>query len=265
MNKQPKWLSVVAGAGYSAKTVMYCMLGLFIVSSAISAFGSENATQQNVFQTVKSQPFGQVMLIALIAGLICYTIWRWLQASLNTEGLDMSKGKDIIMRVFLFVSGVLYAGVAYLGLKVLTGEKSGQGGGSGEDMTAQLMQYQWGQLLVGAIGVIILIFAVIQFKHAYKGDFMDKFKHHKLSSEQQKTTRTAGKLGYTARGVVYVLVGGFFAIAAWRHNPEQAGGLQQALNTLTEQAYGQLLLAAVGVGFVMFGIYCAFEARYRRT
>ncbi|MCU7553583.1 DUF1206 domain-containing protein [Alteromonas sp. ASW11-19] len=265
MNEQPKWVSVVAGAGYSAKTVMYCMLGLFILSSAISAFGSENTTQQNVFQTVKSQPFGQVMLTVLIIGLICYTIWRWLQAALNTEDLDMSNGKDIIMRVFLFVSGVLYAGVAYLGLKVLTGEQSGKGGGSSEDMTAQLMQYQWGQLLVGAIGVTILIFAFIQFKHAYTGDFMKKFKHRELSSEEQKTTRTAGRLGYTARGVVYVLVGGFFAIAAWRHNPEKAGGLQQALSTLTEQAFGQLLLGAVGAGFVLFGIYCAFEARYRRT
>ncbi len=266
MENQSKALSVIAAAGYSAKTVMYTILGLFIVSSAISAIGRENTTQKHVFETIQQQPFGQAMLIAVIAGLICYALWRWLQCFLNTESLDMGKAKDVVMRVFLFVSGLIYFVVAYLGIKVLTGEdKQSSGGSDKKEMTQQLMQYEWGPWLVGAVGAAIIVFAFIQFKHAYKADFMKKFKTEKLSQTAQHATRKAGQLGYAARGVVYILVGGFFAYAALTRDPSEAGGLQKALQTLTEQAYGHYLLIAVGVGFVMFGIYCAFEAKYRRT
>jgi hypothetical protein len=126
------WLSAIASAGYSAKTIMYSMLGVFILSSVITAADREKATQENVFSTLKSQPFGQVLLGILIAGLVSYALWRWLQSILNTESLDMTKAKDIIMRVFLFVSGIFYFGAAFLGAKVLIGSNSGSSsGGSG--------------------------------------------------------------------------------------------------------------------------------------
>nr|WP_280115949.1 DUF1206 domain-containing protein [Alteromonas sp. K632G] len=105
----------------------------------------------------------------------------------------------------------------------------------------------------------------MQFKHAYKADFLKKFEQAKLTGHKQKTTKVVGRLGYFARGVVYLLVGSFFVISAVKNDPSEAGGLQQALQTLTQQAFGLYMLAAMGVGFIMFGIYCGFEARYRRT
>lgn len=270
MRDTSNWLSAIASAGYSAKTIMYSMLGVFILSSVITAAGREKATQENVFSTLKSQPFGQVLLAILIAGLVSYALWRWLQSILNTESLDMTKAKDIIMRVFLFVSGIFYFGAAFLGAKVLidsnSGSSSNSGGGSkGEQVSHQLLQYQWGTYLVAAIGAGVLIFAFMQFKHAYKADFLKKFEQAKLTGHKQKTTKVVGRLGYFARGVVYLLVGSFFVISAVKNDPSEAGGLQQALQTLTQQAFGLYMLAAMGVGFIMFGVYCGFEARYRRT
>ncbi|AMJ88613.1 MULTISPECIES: DUF1206 domain-containing protein [Alteromonas] len=269
MRDTSNWLSAVASAGYSAKTIMYSMLGLFILSSVITAADREKATQEQVFVTLKSQPFGQVLLGILIAGLVSYALWRWLQSILNTESLDMTKAKDIIMRVFLFVSGLFYFGAAFLGAKVLigghTGGSSSGGDSKGEQVSQQLMQYQWGIYLVAAIGVGILVFAFMQFKHAYKADFLKKFEQDKLTGHKRKTTTVVGRIGYFARGIVYLLVGSFFVVSAIQSDPSEAGGLQQALQTLTQQTFGLYMLAAVGVGFIMFGIYCGFEARYRRT
>ncbi|WP_332874110.1 DUF1206 domain-containing protein [Alteromonas sp. IB21] len=117
---------------------------------------------------------------------------------------------------------------------------------------------------MAAIGACILIFAIVQFKHAYTTDFLEKFSLSSLSQRITKSVTVTGRLGYTARGVVYSLVGGFFILAALLSNPSEAGGLQKALETLMQQPFGPYLIAGVGVGFIMFGLYCALEAKYRK-
>ena len=77
MSSSTNWLNVIASAGYSAKTVMYSLLGLFILSSVITAAEREKATQKHVFETLQSQPFGKALLFGLIVGLVCYALWRW--------------------------------------------------------------------------------------------------------------------------------------------------------------------------------------------
>lgn len=265
MPSSTKWLNAIASAGYSAKTVMYSLLGLFILSSVITAAEREKATQKHIFETLQSQPFGKALLLGLITGLICYALWRWLQGFLNTESLQMDKAKDIVMRGFLFISGLFYFAAAYLGIKVLLGTDKNGGGSNSENVSQQLMQYEWGILLVSAIGAAIIIFAFIQFKHAYTADFLKKFDQAQLTGSHRQATKLAGRLGYFARGVVYLLVGSFFALSAYQSDPSEAGGLQKSLTTLTQQPFGLYLLAAVGIGFIMFGVYCGFEAKYRRT
>jgi len=86
-----------------------------------------------------------------------------------------------------------------------------------------------------------------------------------LSVFVKRCIKVTGRLGYTARGLVYCLVGCFFVIAALLSNPSEAGGLQKALEILMEQPFGPYLIAGVGVGVIMFGRYCELEARYRKV
>jgi hypothetical protein len=54
-------------------------------------------------------------------------------------------------------------------------------------------------------------------------------------------------------------------VAAVRFRPEEASGLDQALNTLAQQPYGPWLLAAVALGLAAYGVFCFFDARYHRV
>ena len=67
-----------------------------------------------------------------------------------------------------------------------------------------------------------------------------------------------------ARGVVFGLIGLFLIQAALQHNPEQAGGLDEALQALARQGHGRLLLGVVAVGLVAYGSYMLLIAWYRR-
>lgn len=266
MELSSKWKEITARAGYSAKTVMYVMLGVFILTSVFTALNREKASQSNVFITLKEQPLGQIFLGVLVFGLVCYACWRWLQIFITDKSDDDSLFIHIINKLFFLISGAFYFVAAYAGGKTLLEvQSSSSSQGSGKKVSEFLMQYEWGLLLVAAIGLCIIIFAVVQFKHAYTADFLQKFSLHALNQRISKSVKITGRLGYTARGVVYFLVGGFFILAAILSNPSQAGGLQKALETLMKQPFGPYLIAAVGAGFVMFGLYCALEAKYRNV
>lgn len=261
-----KWKKVTAKAGYSAKTVMYVMLGVFILTSVLTTLNREKASQSNVFITLKQQPLGQIFLCILVIGLACYALWRWLQVFIEDKSEDDSLFIHIINKLFFFVSGAFYFAAAYAGGKTLLEmQSSSSSQDNSKEVSEYLLQYEWGLMVVAAIGVCILIFAVVQFKHAYTTDFLEKFSLSSLSPRITKCVTVTGRLGYIARGVVYSLVGGFFILAALLSNPSEAGGLQKALETLMKQPFGPYIIAAVGVGFIMFGLYCALEAKYRKV
>ena len=56
------------------------------------------------------------------------------------------------------------------------------------------------------------------------------------------------KAGVVAHGVVTSLVGMLFLQAAWRANPDRAGGIGRTFSWLVNQPYGQVLVAAICIG-----------------
>jgi hypothetical protein len=53
--------------------------------------------------------------------------------------------------------------------------------------------------------------------------------------------------------------------AAITHSPAKSGGTDKALLTLRDQPFGPVLLIAVALGLVVFGVYGLCEARWRRV
>jgi len=50
--------------------------------------------------------------------------------------------------------------------------------------------------------------------------------------------------------------------AAWTHDSNKSGGLDQALHKVLQQPYGHVMLAAVALGFAGYGLFCFVRARY---
>ena len=56
-----------------------------------------------------------------------------------------------------------------------------------------------------------------------------------------------------------------WSLAAVNYDPEKARGLDAALRTLRDQAYGPILLILIALGIAAFGVYCFLQARYRKV
>ena len=73
-----------------------------------------------------------------------------------------------------------------------------------------------------------------------------------------------GVIGYSAEGVALMVVGILFWVAAATLDPTRASGLDGALRALAGVPFGEFILVVIGAGFIAYGLYSEFRARYAR-
>lgn len=83
------------------------------------------------------------------------------------------------------------------------------------------------------------------------GDGMDR--------SSQNVIETLARLGYAARGAVFVLVGGLAALAAWGSGG-RATDSRGALQTVLAQPFGRVLLGVIALGLAGFALWRAIQA-----
>jgi hypothetical protein len=159
---------------------------------------------------------------------------------------------------------VIYAGFAYLTVRVITGAQGSQARQQ-QDATAKIMQHPGGRWLVGAIGVIIVVVGLVLISEGIRRKFLKYLRTSQMSPRTRSVVTWLGVLGTAARGVVFALAGILVIDAAVTHSPAESGGIDKALLTLRDQPFGPVLLLAAALGLVVFGIYGLCEARWRRV
>jgi Domain of Unknown Function (DUF1206) len=257
------WVERLARVGYVTKGAVYIIVGALATLAAFRA-GGKTTDHQGAFKEIFTQPLGGVLTIIVGVGLTAYALWRIIQAMVDAEG----KGSDMkglaIRSVYTF-SGLVHAALAASAFKVvLNGGNSGSGDQEKREWTASLMQMPFGTWVVGIIGAGFLAAAAW---NVYKGN---KFKFRKrldvgdMNETEDTLAKRSGQIGHTARGVVFAIIGVFLIRAAIKYDPNEAGGLGDALRTLAGSPLGPWVLAVVAVGLVAYGGYMMIEAKYHR-
>ncbi len=73
-----------------------------------------------------------------------------------------------------------------------------------------------------------------------------------------------GTVGYVGKGIAVAVVGVLIVVAGVRSDPDQATGLDGAFDALRDLPAGSVVLVAVGIGFLAYGVYSFFRARFAR-
>jgi hypothetical protein len=260
-DKHPlEWL---ARAGYASRGLVYVIIGWLAVVAAFGA-GGQTTDSKGALQTILGQPFGKVLLGLVALGLLGYAAWRVTQAVADPD--DHGKdAKGVAVRGGLAVSAVTHTLLAIAAASMVFGFGSGGGGGGDggtSDWTAWLLEKPFGQWLVGLVGVAVMGAGVA---HVWKGWHAKFDKYLTWDGDTERVDRPICRFGLVARGVAFLLVGGFLLIAAWQADPDEAKGLSGMLQTLQQQPYGWALLGVMAIGLVAFGLYSLIESAYRRV
>ena len=256
-------IRILARSGYAARGVVYIIVGYFAVLAAFGGTGGQTTDSKGALQSILGQSFGQILLGVIAVGLIGYSLWRLIQAVMDTDGHGTG-AKGIAIRAGLLVSAVTHVLLAIFALSLIFGWGTGGGGGGGEtqDWTAWLMRQPYGRWLVGLVGLAVLGAGIAHIVKGWKAEFE---KYLRMDRQKLDTARPICRFGLIARGIVFLIIGGFFLVAAWQVDPSEARGLAGALQTLQQQSYGWLLLGIIALGLVAFGIYSMVEAIWRKV
>jgi Domain of Unknown Function (DUF1206) len=255
-------LQASARIGLAARGVVYGVIGLLAFKLAIGS-GGRAESQTGALQTIGHQPFGAVLLIVLAIGLAAYAIWRLV------DGVAGSSPRDdgaLQHRVSAIASGIGYAVLCYVAVKIIVGAHSSGGSSqSPRHATAGVLGWPGGPVLVAIAGLVVIGVGVYQ---GYKG-ISRKFEEESHVERMGSGTRTGftalGVAGHVARAITFILIGYFLVRAALDYSPKKAVGLDGALQKLAHASAGPLLLGIVAVGFIAFALYSIADARYHKV
>ena len=250
-----------AQVGLVARGVLYAIIGVLALQIAFGAGSGEQASQQGALQTIAQAPFGAVLVALVGVGLAGYAIWRASQF-FTEKGDEDSQAKDWVKRASYLVRALIHAALSYLAFRIAFGSGGGGGGGSSQTLTARLMSVTGGRILVGLVGLIMIGAACHQAYQAFSDNFMEELLTYRMSLSARTWVRRIGVAGHLGRAVVFGLVGLFLIRAAVEFNPNEAVGLDGALQTLAQQPAGPWLLALTALGLFAFGVYSIVRGRY---
>jgi hypothetical protein len=194
---------------------------------------------------------GRGLTIFLIIGMAGYGLWRVSDAAF---GMDSGRHhpKAWRRRIAAGSSGAIYLFLAYKALRIMLQGYSRSG--DAHEHAAAALNLPAGTFLLGAAAAVLGGAGIVQLRKAASCSFL----RHLDEPASRPLAKWLGRIGYAARGVIFITVAWLLGRAAFNDSAAQAGGLEQALDMLRGP-----LQFPVAAGLALFGFYSLIEARYR--
>lgn len=252
------WYQAAARGGWVARGV------LFVVTAVLAlqlAFGQrrEETNHRGAMEELAQKPFGKALLLALAVGLLAYAGWRLVEVLLNR-----SEDAGWTARVKHVAHAAAYLALSLMALGMLRSPQGQAGGGQQQGITARVLSWPGGGLLVAAVGLAVFATGLGIAWHVLRRGHREELELDEMSDDQRRLVDVLAVAGNLGRALVFCLVGWFIVTAALRNNPRQANGLDAALKQLLQEPYGAWLLGIVAVGLATYGAFCLVSARCHR-
>lgn len=253
--------SEVLGYAVRVGLVCYGLVHLLIAWLAIQlAVGtnSGSASTEGAMSELAQKPFGQITLYVVAAGFLALVVWKAIDAAVGYR--DEEGFKRLAKRGVSAGKVLLFGALGYSAVKIATG--AGSSGGGTDGPTARVMSLPGGQVLVGLAGAGVIAVAGALIWRGLSEGFTEHLEAKGRMGDAGKAYVIFGKIGYVSKGVALAAIGGLFVWAAWTHDPEKSGGLDQALTTVLQQPFGVPMLLVIAVGIGCYGLFCFACARH---
>jgi hypothetical protein len=257
---QGEWVERLARGGLVAKGLLYGLVGALAARVALG-YGGEPEDRAGALRTIAQDRLGRAMVVAIAFGLAAYATWRFAQAFFDRA--DVGNGaKGLAKRAGYLARGGWYVALAGLAVSVLVG-RGESARATEKEATAGVLEQPLGRWVVLGVGLGILGAGLYSGFRAASGKYWKDVRKRRMNRAGRRWFDVVGVFGHVARGVVFVLMGAFLARAAYEYDPNEAIGLDGALQKLAQQWHGQLWLGVTALGLVAYALFCFVQARHR--
>ncbi|MGL3200747.1 MULTISPECIES: DUF1206 domain-containing protein [Curtobacterium] len=254
-----RWFELLARGGFIGSGVVHLLIGYLVVLLGIgSAAGGTETDQSGALQQIERVPGGVFLLWVVAIGTAALTIRLVVEAVIGGRS-DSARAWGA--RAKNAGKAIVYGAISVSAMQYAIGAGTSSSGSS-RSAAAKALATPGGVfllLLVAAVAVGIGIALVIE---GARRSFWKQLVRPRQPIEH--TVTVLGVVGYVLKGVAVIAVGVLIAVAAFRSDPDQATGLDGAFDALHGMSGGGVLLVAIGIGFLAFGVYSFFRARYAR-
>jgi hypothetical protein len=247
----PQKMDGLAKFGTFTHGVVFALLGTLALLAAFGR-GGEITDSTGVIHTIAESTYGKFLVLATALGLAAYAIYQ----------LFRPYAKNAIERIRFIFTGIVYGGLSLTAFQLGTGWGSGDAGNGPRTWIGRVFASEFGPILLVGAGLAILGTGVYFLYSAYRMKFLKDLHLRMASSNERECIEKFGRAGYTARGIVFILIGASFVAAGLHSNPSEVDGVDRALKGLGGLPYGEFILGAVAAGLLAFGLFRMLTARF---
>lgn len=244
--------------GWAAKGVVYVALAYLVLQMAFGQ-SSQDASTTGALRLIAQEAPGKIVLVLLGVGLLAFAVGRILEVTTLAGPQIDSKEKAKALAL-----AVLYTSLALSAFSIVGLAGSSGGGGKEQQGSAFLLGLPAGRWIVGLVGLAVIGYGIKQVMAGVKQEFLGTLETGRMSTSLRSAVEKLGTAAYVTKGAILALLGWFFLQSAITYNPDEAKGLDAALQEIAGQTWGQVVLTLVAVGLLCYGVFAFVESRYRR-
>jgi hypothetical protein len=222
--------------------------------------GAGRATSKGALAQLADSGAGRLMLAVMGVGFAALAIWQvfaGLFGYRDREGLSRQ-----LQRFGALCRVVTYGYFATVCTQTTLAGPSAHSK-SPDSMTAKVLSLPAGFLILlgvgltaAGIGIGLVVFGV---RKVFLGQLDRKAR---TTTDRRVPIVVLGQVGYVAKGVAFVVIGGLLCWAAVTRDPSKSGGLDAAFKELLGHAVAVPAIVVAGVGIGAFGLYLMARSRH---
>ena len=249
---------VLGRVGLTAYGVVHLLIAGLVVQ--IPFGDSERADKKGALQEVAATGPGLVLLWVVALGLAALVVWQLGEAVWGHRNVS---GGTRALRVAINLAEAALFGV----LAWSAGSIAAQGGSPkpSKSFASTVFEMPGGRYLVGLAGLGLVVGAGYAVYRGITRAFLRELDLSGAGTRRTRLVTRLGRVGWVALGVVYGLPGVLLVIAAVQYDAKTPTTLDAGLHAVAAEPYGPVLLFALAFGLAAFGVYCLFDARYRKA
>jgi hypothetical protein len=249
--EQHRASSWVESVGQSANGVVHVVIGGIALGVAFGAGGA--ADQSGAMRAIQRTAVGGIALWTVSIALIALALHAFVIAIAQSR---RSK-RDAVRAAGRGIGHAVVGGTALV--FAVGGDVDGER--ATETVSSTVMSSPLGLWLIGAAGLVIVgVGAAFVLRGLRRKFFEDVAPPRRF----RRLVEALGMPGFVSKGVAIGIVGVLFVLAAVRHRPDDTGGLDGALQSLTTVPGGVIALVAIAIGLIVYGAYCVVRGIWAR-